>query len=495
MSRTLGTSVSQKTNHESSEWLRKLHPYFPEDNAANFSEKVDPYEVERAFGNRAIPKLVDLLNFEDLPEDSRITTLNILTGLTRNQREKQQALACNAVSACTRLARESSDTEVRSGAFNVLASLAVLPQALKAFESSSSIDVMTAGIQAEQDAIREAAALALLNISGSRPGVDLLVAAGQNPELETVREMVRVLIGPSPVVSLYLVAALGNICRYDSGIELALSPGIVPKLVELLKNTSSSDSEIPTGSDLKGPNPEGLRMQTVSTIWNVANHMDGKSELIDRDVVPALAAVISDPSVEVRRCCAGALMSLAINEMGKIEAADHCAEGLTQLLLDDDDRVRRNAEAALVYCSENRDARLRLVKQMVGEWTGSAERATELVTRVYGGSASEPLAQLLRQDDPDFALEVSRWERTAITTCLMKLCVDGQDDAVMSTLYIVESLASQLAGPAKQQAARALQILCQNHSYAKKRLRNWSVSADDFFARDGDILSDLAQLC
>ena len=91
MSRSL-SSVSQKTNHESSEWLRALHPYFPEAHAANFASTIDPYQVERAFGNRAIPKLAELLRFAELPDGSRAAALRVMVALTGEQCKKQEVL-------------------------------------------------------------------------------------------------------------------------------------------------------------------------------------------------------------------------------------------------------------------------------------------------------------------------------------------------------------------------------------------------------------------
>ena len=474
-------SVSMKTNHVSSEQLSSLHPYFPEEHAAFFSSDVDPYQVERAFGDRAIPKLAALLQFSELPHASKATALRVMVALTGEQNRKQEAIREGAVSSCTDICARgvvessSSPSAVREQATLVLASLATAPQSQPRFDKSSTIAALTGTLQAEEANVREAAALALLNFSTSRAGTNMIVANSQMKDVQTIKIMVQALIEPSALVSLYLVSALGNICRYSEGTELALSAGIVEKLVDMLSAAPPSDNEIPIDSPISGT-PAGTRLQTLNTMWNAGNHLRGKEELIEQGAVPVITTALNDVSSAVRRCASGALMTLSVDEGGKSAIMEHSLEQLPKLLLDEHESVRENARICIVHASENRMARLMFVQQLIQTWSGSVEQSSELVLRVFGKNAAEPLCELLAPSESK-ADELER-ATVAINDIMIELGQAG-NDAVMSTLYVTERLADRLKDEretTRTAATSALVKLCSQHKYARKRLKALNLS-------------------
>ena len=475
------TSVSQKTNHESSEQLSSLHPYFPEAHAAFFAGNVDPYQVERAFGNRAVPKLAKLLEFSELPHESRCTALRVMVALTGEQNKKQEAIREGAVASCTDICARgvedatSSPTDVREQATLVLASLASAPQSQPRFDKSSTIAALTGTLQAKESKVREAAALALLNYSTSRAGADMIVACSQMENVQTIKFMVQALIEPSALVSLYLVSALGNICRYAEGTELALNAGIVAKLVEMLDAAPTSDMEIPLGSPIPGT-PAGTRLQTLNTMWNTGNHLRGKEDLIEQNAVSVITAALDDCSADVRRCASGALMALSVDEGGKSAIMEQSLEQLPPLLLDEDNAVRKNARIAIVHSSENRSARFMFVQQLIKTWTGTVEQSSELVLRVFGKTAAESLCLLLQPSESN----ADELERATVTLRdMLTQLGDVGNDAVMSTLYITERLADRLKDERESTrvaAAEILKKLCARHKYAVKRLKALNLS-------------------
>ena len=479
-------SVSMKTNHESSEQLSSHHPYFPEEHAAFFAADVDPYQVERAFGDRAVPKLAALLQFQELPHDSKTTALRVMVALTGEQSRKQEAIREGAVASCTGICARgvadstSSPAAVREQATLVLASLANAPQCQPRFDKSSTIAALTGTLQAEEASVREAAALALLNFSTSRAGSNMIVLCSQMEDVQTIKIMVQALIEPSALVSLYLVSALGNICRYSEGTELALQAGIVEKLVDMLSAAPPSDNEIPVGSPISGT-PAGTRLQTLNTLWNAGNHLRGKEELIEQGAVHVVTSALSDPSTAVRRCASGALMALSVDEGGKSAIMEHSLEQLPRLLLDADIAVRKNARIAIVHASENRMARFMFVQQLIQTWPGSVGQSSELVLRVFGENAAEPLCELLQPSESN-AEELER-ATAAINDIIGELGDEG-NDAVMSTLYITERLADRLQderAETRAAATAAMVKLCSRHKYARKRLKalNLNVVPDD----------------
>ena len=469
-------SVSMKTNHASSEQLASLHPYFPEQHAAFFAPDTDPYQVERAFGDRAIPKLAALLEFNELPHDSRSTALRVMVALTGDQNRKQEAIREGAVASCTGICARGVDdpssapSKVREQATLVLASLASAPQSQPRFDKSSTIAALTGTLQAEEVTVREAAALALLNFSTSRAGTNMIVSCSQMEDVQTIKIMVQALIEPSALVSLYLVSALGNICRYNEGTSLALRAGIVEKLVELLLATSDSNSEIALSSSLSGT-PAGTRLQTLNTMWNAGNHLRGKEELIESGGVEVITSALKDSSADVRRCASGALMALSVDEGGKTAIMEHSLQELPRLLLDDSDAVRTNARIAIVQASENRMARFLFVQQLVQTWPGQVSHSSELILRVFGKTAAESLCELLVAKDSG---EDERERATTAINAILLTLGDAGNNAVMSTLYITERLADRLKDTretTRQAATSALSLLCGQHKYARKVLK------------------------
>ena len=484
MTSSTTASFSQKTNHDNTpEWLRCLHPYFPEMHTAQFAPKVDKHQVARAFGNRAVSKLVDLISFDDLDDDARCSALQLLRELTASQTEKQMAIDGGAVEACTALLLPQEDEsfsirdDIQEAAALLLSSLAVAPQAISYFDKNRTIAALSESLKSDSEKIREAAALAFMNFSTSRDGSLIIIHYGKS-STEAISIMVRSLVEPSPLVSLYLVTTLGYCCRYEEGIELALVPGVVKKLVQMLEMTSESDAEIPIGSPLVGL-PEGSRLQTLNTIWNLSNHLKAKMELIEHDAIPAITKTLSDPSHYVRRCAAGALMALSIDESGKREILEYALESLPRLLLDENEATRTNTTICLRQTSENPRALEAFCRQLLQPWTGAVKMSSDLILRVFGITAAKPLCGVLdsSKSPPATPDEV---ERAVVAIAdIVDVLGDKGNDAMMSTLYVTERLAALLDDPRETvsaNASAALMSLCNKHSYGLKRLRKYGSS-------------------
>ena len=154
-------------------------------------------------------------------------------------------------------------------------------------------------------------------------------------------------------VSLYLVSCLVNSARYGRGVQLALDAGAVEKVISLLRTC-------PATTDPKSLS--GLLVQTLNAIWNLANELEGKDQLIGADAVELISVSLFDESIDVKRCAAGALMALSVQEYGKSQILDFSMTGLTRLLQDGDASVRKNAKTAIYQASENRDTRFGFVR-------------------------------------------------------------------------------------------------------------------------------------
>ena len=469
--------MSRKTQHETSEALRKLHPYISEDFVQNFAGEVDPHQVEQAFGMRAIEKLAELTKFPDLSKEGRATALRILVAISVTQEEKQNAVSAGIIESCTALLGDD-DSSVREHAASAIASLSLAQQSRTNIDKAQTIGILCEKIADPEVAVRESASLALLNISISRRGADMIVAT------ESAIEKIVTAIGDvSKYVSLYLVSCLVNSARYGRGVQLALDAGAVEKVISLLRTCPATT------------NPKslsGLLVQTLNAIWNLANELEGKDQLIGADAVELISVSLFDESIDVKRCAAGALMALSVQEYGKSQILDFSMTGLTRLLQDGDASVRRNAKTAIYQASENRDTRFGFVRELVQTWPGAPENSCELVVDVFGKTASESLNHLLEDESEDV-------QERAVLSIYNLATMDGDDgnNSVMSTLYIVEKLAKLLASSretTRDYAYKTLQLLLVNHVYAKNRLVDFQKDPVNTLIINGPYGSKVADL-
>ena len=274
-----------------------------------------------------------------------------------------------------------------------------------------------------------------------------------------------------------------NSARYGRGVQLALDAGAVEKVISLLRTCPATT------------NPKslsGLLVQTLNAIWNLANELEGKDQLIGADAVELISVSLFDESIDVKRCAAGALMALSVQEYGKSQILDFSMTGLTRLLQDGDASVRRNAKTAIYQASENRDTRFGFVRELVQTWPGAPENSCELVVDVFGKTASESLNHLLEDESEDV-------QERAVLSIYNLATMDGDDgnNSVMSTLYIVEKLAKLLASSretTRDYAYKTLQLLLVNHVYAKNRLVDFQKDPVNTLIINGPYGSKVADL-
>lgn len=84
--------------------------------------------------------------------------------------------------------------------------------------------------------------------------------------------------------------------------------------------------------------------------------------------------------------------------------------------------ARSSSIRILGETTENRMARLMFVQQLIQTWSGSVEQSSELVLRVFGKNAAEPLCELLAPSESK-ADELER-ATVAINDIMIEL---GQD--------------------------------------------------------------------
>ena len=168
-------------------------------------------------------------------------------------------------------------------------------------------------------------------------------------------------------------------------------------------------------------------------------------------------------------------MALSVNESGKAIILEHSVNGIVRLLLDTNSSARANARSTILQASENRLARFAFAREMLMSWVGSPEDSVELIERVFGPRAAEPLCELQGAAEKNF--------RMRATKCLAALASkpgDAGNNQVCSTLYIVEKTAKVLAESvedncewSEESAITLLRQLTSAHKYAERRLKEF----------------------
>ena len=104
--------------HIVSNFLSDRHPYLEKP----FNERYDPTEVFHAVFDRAIPKLVEILTYEDLPAQNYKEALMLLNEQAGHQENKDQMISQKLV-LLSLIYIKHSDKEVRRESLLLLGSL------------------------------------------------------------------------------------------------------------------------------------------------------------------------------------------------------------------------------------------------------------------------------------------------------------------------------------------------------------------------------------
>mmetsp|Transcript_35444 Transcript_35444/g.82111 ORF Transcript_35444/g.82111 Transcript_35444/m.82111 type:complete len:369 (-) Transcript_35444:259-1365(-) len=306
-----------------------------------------------AYGQRAIPKLAELLCDKSRTEEERIHTLYSLKSALASQEEK-----CSAVSATPsipeRLAQliQSETEPVRRLSADCLASLAMVIQGRIAIASHGLVPSITAALKDASPGVRTSAAAALHSISNSRDGCSLLAADA------IVQALVMALDEGEQVTTVAALSALANLTRLDIGVLVALEAGAVAKLQRCMEQGHSRGNQ-------------KLLLSALQCTFNISNTPDGKAQAINADLLKTLAFLCTpykgEPlEPEVTRLAVGCMMAITVAKAGKFKAAESCVEPLCDILIDVDTDAftLRSVIAAIKNISEFPKAREEFSKRL-----------------------------------------------------------------------------------------------------------------------------------
>jgi len=436
------------TQHKTSECLKDRHPYLSE--PQHFTAQVHSHEVASAFGQRSVPKFAALLALDGLPADKRLLSLTSFHDLLTNQEAKAEAIDCGVISTCVGLLSDKS-AGVREYAARVCAALVALLPGREKINSSSGLPKLTALLTDEEVKVREAASLALMNVSNFRNGARDLIDSQEQAVMYLVNAMFdtesKDQSSPSSSAVVYhVVATLANLTSLLAGVAVsrALMSNAVTKLVKLLE----------TSEDVSSPK---LQVKVLNALWNLSLQEQAKTPIIEAGgidlIVEALDAALGQDASDgrgvdetderIRRYGSGALLSLSVDEDCKKQLQKPLAiDTIFHLLYDKSPATRKNAVSVLHHVAES--------PQGLALFTCKLVPDKELLVEVFSERAAAALTDLLVDDNSDIrqhaagALALLTSDRTPGDPLGPGQPVgdrkQGNEHGVLQCLYVVERL-------------------------------------------------------
>lgn len=199
-----------------------------------FSDRYDPSEVYHAVFDRSIPKLVEILEMEELTPEKYRDALITLNEIVSHQENKSKMIDSGLVEISSAF-MAFRVKEIRREAVNLLGSLCTLAKG-REHTTEETFKALEDLLIEESIDIREAAAFCLTRICTGRDGVDLLC---QNKSFQSIIEAFLLyanLEEESGKYLMYLLSAGKYFLQYNDCIEFFLGKGFLERVKVLLDN-------------------------------------------------------------------------------------------------------------------------------------------------------------------------------------------------------------------------------------------------------------------
>ncbi|XP_054448769.1 radial spoke head 14 homolog [Pteronotus mesoamericanus] len=291
---------------------------------------INPTQAAIAFGCRALPKLNEELQSEDLL--TRQKALMALCDLMHDPEHVYVAIDTGCLESLKALLKDTSPM-VRIKATEVLSIMATHNVGREGFLEHDIITALSFLLNDTEDACRENLHLAFKRLAQLPSGVQGIVNSRLIPslvwQLQREQENIQELLLDT------LTACL------QEGAAEALASRAVPFLKEKLLSAN-----------------DNIRSKAACALTAVSIPLEGKKQVWQYDVIPILVHLLKDQVEEVRANAAGALMCATVTTEGKYAALDSEAiHPLLNLLTSPLRKARLNAVKALTMLAEAPEGR------------------------------------------------------------------------------------------------------------------------------------------
>ncbi|KAM9622494.1 radial spoke head 14 homolog [Trichechus inunguis] len=292
---------------------------------------VNPTQAAIAYGCRALPKLNEELQSEDL--QTRQKALMALCDLMHDPEHVYEAIKIGCLESLKALLKDG-DHMVRIKTTEVFYIMATHNVGRDGFLEHGVILALSFLLNDPQPLCRENLHLAYKHLAQLPSGAQGIVSSGLIPSL--VWKLQR----EEEEIQQLILDTLASCLQEDAATE-ALDNRVVPFLKQMLLSSNND-----------------IRSKAARTLMAVCIPLEGKNQVWQYDVIPILVHLLKDKTEEVQANAAGALMYATMTTEGKYAALD--AEAITpllELLCSSMSKVRLNAIKALTMLAEAPEGR------------------------------------------------------------------------------------------------------------------------------------------
>ncbi|XP_033693174.1 radial spoke head 14 homolog isoform X2 [Tursiops truncatus] len=322
---------------------------------------INPTQAAIAYGCRALPKLNEELQSEDLL--TRQKALMALYDLMHDPEHVYTAIRIGCLESLKDLLMDTNDL-VRIKTTEVLYIMATHNVGRDGFLEHDVIYALSFLLSDPQSACRENLHLAFKHLAQLPAGAKGIVNSSLIPslvgKLQTEEERIQELL-------LDTLAA----CLMEDATE-ALANRVVPFLKEKLLSANSN-----------------IRSKAAQALIAVSIPLEGKNQVWQHDIIPILVHLLKDKEEEVQASAAGALMYVTVTTKGKYAALDTEAIGpLLELLHSPLSKARLNAIKVLTMLAEAPEGRKILqshvptFRALKEDTSAAVQRAAQIAVKV-----------------------------------------------------------------------------------------------------------------
>ncbi|MCQ2821420.1 MAG: hypothetical protein MJ252_29520 [archaeon] len=434
------------TLYTASEFLRDRHPYIPDPNPRPV---MDPEQVALAYNERAVPKLADLLIYDQLTSEKRRDALHTLNEIVSNQEQKELMIENKIVISATALMTDENK-DVRFEAACLVGSLVFLVFVRIQFDSlEGNYTLMQSLIFDQELKVRESVGWLLYRLSMHKTGTEML---NKSNTIAKIVDAFNLYASASKVeeniyYDLYLLEAMINLSRYDVNIKHMLKKGLLGTFNTILLNDEEAYSKVLSKGLYKQ-----LRELVLSTCKNVTLIDEGKIEAYAEHLVMTGANFLNS-ELEMERLYASSLFMTVSTILPskkqickyevKVNNVSHyeILEKICALLEDKNQDIKQNTILALRNLAELPEGFLKIIDIL--------HEKLELMNEVFGVDALRGLTDLLpklsQYKNPPYVEKDMLLKYSKVIKGIVYFYKKYQDDAAEILIHSVVNINQKLA--------------------------------------------------
>ncbi|KAH7826773.1 uncharacterized protein MONOS_4156 [Monocercomonoides exilis] len=249
--------------HRVSNVLRNRHPY------QQTSFKRDPTTIALAHGNLGLIKIKELLQNEELTEESKLETLHLLSPLLSNQETKLRAIMLELPLLVVSFLH-SHIPETRMVAADIIGSISLVPQGIDMLMTTNVALTLSEMLRDRDIRCKKSAAKALWKMSETAEGEKLITSTGGCIQLIS-----KAIIFPS--IEMVICGIIQNVSQNEEAADIVSSCDILPRLMGVVERYTKNRE---------------AAVSAISSLFNCTRTNIGKRAAVENDFVMRAGAIV-----------------------------------------------------------------------------------------------------------------------------------------------------------------------------------------------------------